>query len=106
MVAENQVCCPVEGKGGAAEDLPYKSLGFAKMEILQRRTKILSTTSIIEKRLLGVKDLATYIGLRPQTIYNMVCTGRFPIKHKRIGRLLKWELCDINLYLDGLPGNH
>ncbi len=55
---------------------------------------------------MGVKELSDYIGLRPQTIYNMLCTGRFPIKHKRLGRRLKWEIRDVNNYLDSLPANN
>ncbi len=62
--------------------------------------------AVSEKRLIGVKELSIYIGLRPQTIYNMVCTGRFPIKHKRFGRLLKWDLRDVDSYVDSLAANN
>ena len=62
-------------------------------------------TSNPTKRLIGVREVATYLGLRPQTVYNMVCSGRFPIKHKRIGRLLKWDIKDVDLYVDSLPAN-
>jgi predicted DNA-binding transcriptional regulator AlpA len=55
--------------------------------------------------MLGVKELSDYLGLRPQTIYNRVSGGTFPIKHKRIGRLLKWDIHDVDLYLDNLPAN-
>jgi predicted DNA-binding transcriptional regulator AlpA len=58
------------------------------------------------KRMLGVKELSGYLGLSPQTIYNRVCAGSFPIKHKRLGRLLKWDIRDVDHYLDCLPANN
>ncbi|MDD5641924.1 MAG: helix-turn-helix domain-containing protein [Syntrophales bacterium] len=63
-------------------------------------------TTTFEKRLLGVKELSEYIGLRPQTIYNLVSARKFPIKHKRFGRLLKWDILDIDHYVDSLPANN
>ncbi|HAY22657.1 MAG TPA: AlpA family transcriptional regulator [Desulfobacterales bacterium] len=60
----------------------------------------------IKKRMLGVKEVAEYLGLKVQTIYNQVSAGTFPIKHRRIGRLLKWDILDVNVYLDGLPANY
>lgn len=43
------------------------------------------------KRMLGIKELSDYLGLSPQTIYNKLSAGTFPIKTKRIGRRLKWD---------------
>jgi excisionase family DNA binding protein len=60
----------------------------------------------LKQRLLGVKELSAYLGLKCQTIYNMVSAGNFPIKHKRLGRLLKWDILDVDRYLDGLPANY
>ena len=60
----------------------------------------------LSKRLLGVKELSNYLGLKPQTVYNRVSAGNFPIKHKRLGRLLRWELREVDHYLDGLPANN
>jgi predicted DNA-binding transcriptional regulator AlpA len=58
-----------------------------------------------EKRMLGVKDLAEYLGIKPQTIYNQVPAGTFPIKRKAIPglRRLKWDRRDVDRYLDKLP---
>lgn len=67
---------------------------------------MLSKEGSIKKRMLGVKELAEYLGLKAQTIYNQISAGTFPIKHRRIGRLLKWDLKDINFYLDNLPANY
>ena len=66
----------------------------------------MNNTMTLEKRMLGVKELAEYLGLKAQTIYNKISAGTFPIKHRRIGRLLKWDVRDVDLYLDGLPTNY
>jgi excisionase family DNA binding protein len=63
----------------------------------------LSGTSTIEKRMLGIKELSDYLGLSTQTIYNQLSAGTFPIKTKRIGKLLKWDRRDVDRYLDKLP---
>lgn len=57
----------------------------------------------LEKRMLGIKELSTYLGLSPQTIYNQLSAGTFPIKTKRFGRLLKWDRRDVDRFLDRLP---
>ena len=67
---------------------------------------MISTDGTIRKRMLGVKELGEYLGLKAQTIYNQISAGTFPIKHRRIGRLLKWDIQDINFYLDSLPANY
>jgi predicted DNA-binding transcriptional regulator AlpA len=56
------------------------------------------------RKLLSVAELSDFIGLRPQTIYNKMSQGLFPIKHKKIGRLVKFDIKDINKYLSSLPG--
>ncbi len=56
----------------------------------------------MEKRMMDIKDLAAYIGLRPQTIRNQISLGSFPIPTKKIGRLLKWDRKDVDRYLDRL----
>ncbi len=56
----------------------------------------------MEKRLLGVKDLSEYIGISPQTIYNKMNRGVFPIPFKKVFGLLKWEKEEVDSYLDKL----
>lgn len=57
------------------------------------------------KRLLSVEELAEYLGLSPRTIYNGLtkkCKKPFPIRAKRIGKLVKFDLRDIERYIDSL----
>jgi len=56
----------------------------------------------MEKRLLSVRELSDYIGLSPQTIYNKINRGKFPIPYKKVFGLLKWELDEVNDFLDKL----
>ena len=65
--------------------------------------KELSSTMTLEQRMLGVKELSGYLGISPQTVYNRLAAGTFPIKTKRIGRRLKWDRRDVDHYLDKLP---
>ncbi len=60
-------------------------------------------TIAVERRMLGIKEVSDYLGLNPQTIYNQLSAGTFPIKTKRIGRRLKWDRRDADHYLDKLP---
>ena len=53
--------------------------------------------------MLGINELADYLGLSSQTIYNKLSAGTFPIKTKRLGRLLKWDRRDVDRFLDRLP---
>lgn len=59
--------------------------------------------SSVERRMFGMKELTAYLGLCPQTIYNQLSAGTFPVKAKRIGRRLKWDRRDVDRYLDRLP---
>jgi excisionase family DNA binding protein len=54
----------------------------------------------MEKRLLSVKELSEYMGLSPQTIYNKINRGEFPIPYKKVFGLLKWEREEVNEFLN------
>ncbi len=58
---------------------------------------------LYERRMMGIEELSHYIGLKVQTIRNMLSAGTFPIPTKKIGRLLKWDRKDVDRYLDRLP---
>jgi len=56
----------------------------------------------MERRFLGVKELSQYIGISPQTIYNKVNRGQFPIPYKKVFGRLKWERVEVDNHLDKL----
>ena len=57
------------------------------------------------KRLLSVEETANYLGLSPRTIYNQIgprAKKPFPVKPKRIGKLVKFDLKDLDQYIESL----
>jgi len=57
------------------------------------------------KRLLSVEETAIYLGLSPRTIYNAVARKSkkpFPVKPKRIGKLVKFDIRDLEQYVESL----
>ena len=54
------------------------------------------------KRMLTIRELSERIGLKPQTIRNQLNCGTFPIKTKRLGRKLLWDIKDVDKFLDSL----
>ena len=57
------------------------------------------------KRLLSVEETAQYLGLSPRTIYNQIgrkAKKRFPVKPKRVGKLVKFDLQELEKYVDSL----
>jgi len=58
-----------------------------------------------QKRLLSVVETAEYLGISPRTIYNQIAPKakkKFPIKPKRIGKLVKFEISDLDQYIESL----
>ena len=57
------------------------------------------------KRLLSVEETASYLGLSPRTIYNQIAPKaqkKFPVKPKRIGKLVKFDRNELDAYIDSL----
>lgn len=54
----------------------------------------------MKKRLLNIDELTDYTGLSKNTLYTWVCQRRIPFL--KIGRLVKFDLSDVDLWLDGL----
>jgi predicted DNA-binding transcriptional regulator AlpA len=57
------------------------------------------------KRLLPIEEAAAYLGLSPRTLYNGAgrrAKNPFPVKPKRIGRKLLWDIRELDAYVDGL----
>ena len=57
----------------------------------------------IKKRLLNVQELSKYLGLSPYTVRNKVKKGGFPFQAKRIGRLIVFDIQDVDNYIETLP---
>lgn len=58
-----------------------------------------------QKRLLSVEEAAKYLGLSPRTIYNAVAPKAkrpFPVKPKRVGKLVKFDIRDLERYVESL----
>lgn len=56
-------------------------------------------------RFLSVQETAKYLGISSQTLYNKISRGSeypFPLKPKRIGRRVLFDIEDLNRYLDSL----
>lgn len=62
-------------------------------------------TRATQKRLLSVEETAQYLGISPRTIYNAVAPkskNPFPVKPKRIGKLVKFDIRDLEAYVEAL----
>jgi len=61
---------------------------------------------MITKRLLSVKETATYLGLAPRTIYNGIAPGSkmpFPVRCKRYGRKPLFDIKDLDRFVNAMP---
>jgi len=59
----------------------------------------------VQKRLLGVEEAAVYLGISARTIYNGIAPKSkkpFPVKPKRIGKLVKFDRRDLDTYIESL----
>ncbi|NIO20941.1 MAG: helix-turn-helix domain-containing protein [Candidatus Aenigmarchaeota archaeon] len=66
---------------------------------------VLNSNENSGKRLLSVEETANYLGLSPRTIYNAVARKSkkpFPVKPKRIGKLVKFDIRDLERYVESL----
>ncbi|MDY6986955.1 MAG: helix-turn-helix domain-containing protein [Thermodesulfobacteriota bacterium] len=58
-----------------------------------------------DKRLLTVKETADLLRISPRTIYNQIGPGAqrpFPIRPRRVGRLVRFAASDIQRYLNSI----
>lgn len=61
--------------------------------------------NMITQRMLSIPETAQYLGLAEKTIRNRCGRGAknpFPIRAKRIGRRVLFDMNDLNAYLAGL----
>lgn len=59
-----------------------------------------------ERRLLSVELAAKFLGLSPKTIRNGLgkkAPHPFPVKPKKIGKRVLFDIKDLNAYVDSLP---
>lgn len=59
----------------------------------------------IAKRLLSVEEAAQYLNISPRSLYNGIAPrskNPFPVKPKRIGKLVRFDLRALDEYVDGL----
>lgn len=57
------------------------------------------------KRLLTIEETAEYLGIAARTIYNQIAPKakrKFPIKAKRVGRLVRFDIRDVERYIEAL----
>ena len=57
------------------------------------------------KLLLSVDEVGHLLGIAPKTIYNGIgrkAKSQFPVKHFKVGRLVKFKRADVEAYVEGL----
>jgi excisionase family DNA binding protein len=62
-------------------------------------------TNANNKRLLTVEEVANYLNLSPRTIYNAIAPKSkkpFPVRPKRIGKLVRFDIKDLEKYIESL----
>lgn len=63
-------------------------------------------TREIKPRMLSIEEAARYIGLAAKTIRNRIgakAEKPFPVKPKRIGGRVLFDVKDLDAYIDALP---
>jgi len=58
------------------------------------------------KRLLSIEETAVYLSISPKTIRNRLgprAETPFPIKPKRFGRRVLFDIKDLDKYVDSMP---
>lgn len=56
-----------------------------------------------DKRLISVQDLAQYLGMSPWTIRAKIRKDEFPFRPRRLGRFLKFDIQEVEQYINSLP---
>jgi excisionase family DNA binding protein len=52
----------------------------------------------MERRFIGVKELAVYLGIKVDTVYAWVSARRIPFR--KLGKLVKFDLKEVDLWVD------
>ena len=56
----------------------------------------------ITKRFYTVRETAQMLSIAPQTIYNALSDKSFPIKPKRLGKSVRFDIRDIEAFIENL----
>jgi excisionase family DNA binding protein len=56
----------------------------------------------MERRLVDINELSEYLGISKHTLYTWVSQRRIP--YVKVGRLTKFDLGEIDEWIDNLPG--
>jgi len=60
---------------------------------------------VMQKRLLNIQETAHFLGISVRTIYNQIgrkAKIKFPVKAKRIGRRILFDIRELESYVDSL----
>jgi len=63
---------------------------------------MLLTWGTMQRRLIDINELSEYLGISKHTLYTWVSQRRIP--YVKVGRLTKFDLDDIDEWIDNLPG--
>lgn len=56
----------------------------------------------ITKRFYTVRETAQMLSISPQTIYNAISNKTFPIKPKRLGKSVRFDIKDIDAFVESI----
>jgi excisionase family DNA binding protein len=70
------------------------------MKILNQRKKPKKDKDPRFRRLLTVEETATYLNIASSSIYNSI--KEFPVKPLRLGRAIRFDIRDLDSYIEGL----
>jgi excisionase family DNA binding protein len=56
-----------------------------------------------DKRLMSVQELAQYLGMSHWTVRAKIRNDEFPFKPRRLGRFLKFDIQEVDRYINNLP---
>jgi len=65
------------------------------MKIFSRKER--GMNKMVEKKFIGTKELAEYLGIKLNTVYSWVSMRRIP--YVKVGRLTKFDLKEIDKWL-------
>ena len=55
-----------------------------------------------QRRLLTVKEAGDYLGISARSIYNKLSARKFPIRPLRLGRAIRFDIRDLDSYIEEL----